>query len=141
MTDYKKTRKVGIAENIIYGKVPPQSRELEEVVLGVLMLESTSISIGMARLFPEIFYVESHQKIFKAIQNIYDRNSSIDLFTVVDELKSMGELEFIGGAYALTKLTNNVVSSAHIETHITIIAESYLKREAIRLSSDLINDS
>jgi replicative DNA helicase len=141
MTDYKKTRKVGIAENIIYGKVPPQSRELEEVVLGVLMLESNSISIGMARLFPEIFYVESHQKIFKAIQNIYDRNSSIDLFTVVDELKSMGELEFIGGAYALTKLTNNVVSSAHIETHITIIAESYLKREAIRLSSDLINDS
>jgi len=139
--DFKKIRKTKVSEDMIYGKVPPQSRELEEVVLGVLMIEATSVSIGMARLFPEIFYVEAHKTVFKAIQNIYDRNESIDLLTVTEELKRIGELENVGGMYSLTKLTNNVVSGAHLENHITIIAESYLKREAIRLSSELINDS
>jgi len=139
--DSKNRNKNEISRSVVYGKVPPQSRELEEVILGILMLEATSVSIGMARLFPEIFYVDSHQKIFKAIQSLYDKNKSIDLLTVTEELQRNQELENIGGMYSLTKLTNNVVSGAHLENHITIIAESYLKREAIRLSSDLINDS
>lgn len=127
--------------NMVFGKVPPQAKELEEAILGALMLEVNCVSIGMARLFPEIFYVESHQRIFKAIQNLYDANDKIDLLTVCDQLKKNEDLEFIGGPYYVSKLTNNVVSGANIETHITIIAECYLKREAIRLSGELIGES
>lgn len=127
--------------NMVYGKVPPQNRDLEIAILGVLMLDSNCVSIGMARLFPEIFYVEAHQRIFKAIQNIYDANEKIDLLTVCERLKKNEDLESVGGMYAVSRLTNDVVSGANIENHITIIAESYLKREAIRLSGDLINES
>jgi replicative DNA helicase len=127
--------------SMVFGKVPPQSKELEEAILGVLMLDSSCVSIGMARLFPEIFYVEAHQRTFKAIQQIYDTNGKIDLLTVVDQLKKNEELEFVGGAYWVSKLTNNVVSGAHIENHINIIAESYLKRKAIQLSGELIGDA
>jgi len=127
--------------SMVFGKVPPQSKELEEVVLGGLMLDHNCISIGMARLFPEIFYVEAHQRVFKAIQNLYDANSRIDMITVVEQLKKNEELEFVGGMYFITKLTQSVISGANIEIHINIIAENYLKREAIRLSGDLISDA
>jgi len=90
---------------------------------------------------PEIFYIDAHQRIFKAIQQLYDRNSKIDILTVVEQLKKNEELELVGGMYAITKLTNSVVSGANIEVHIQIIAEAYLKREAIRLSGELISES
>lgn len=127
--------------NFVFGKVPPQSRELEEVILGGLMLDVNSVSIGMSRLFPEIFYVETHQRVFKAIQTIYDLNEKIDILTVIEQLKKCQDLEMCGGPYAITKLTNSVTSGANIENHINLIAESYLKREAIRLSGELISDA
>lgn len=127
--------------NLFYAKVPPQSKDIEEAILGSLMLDSSCVSIGMARLFPEIFYVDAHQKIFQAIQNLYDANSRIDMLTVVEQLKKNETLELIGGMYAITKLTQSVVSGANIEIHINIIAENFLKREAIRLSGELIDDS
>lgn len=139
----KKIRRKAIPDlgSMMYGKVPPQSKELEEVILGGLMLDVNAVFIGMSRLFPEIFYVDAHQKIFKAIQNLYDKNQKIDILTVIDQLKKNEELDTVGGPYYLTKLTNSVISGANIENHINIVAENYLKREAIRLSGELIGDA
>lgn len=121
-----------------FGKVPPQAKDLEVVILGGLMLDINAVYVGMAKLFPEIFYVESHSKIFKAIQTIYDINGKIDILTVVEQLKKSEELDLVGGMYYVVSLTNSVISGANIENHIAIVAEMYLKREAIRLSGDLI---
>ncbi len=125
----------------VFGKIPPQARELEEVILGAIMLDKNAISIGMSRAFPEMFYVESNQYIFKAIQNLYDKNQNIDILTVVEQLRKNEQLDLAGGPYYLSKLTSSVVSGANIENHINIIAEMYLKREAIRLSGELIGDA
>lgn len=125
----------------IYGKIPPQARELEQVILGGLMIDVNAVFVGMSRLFSEIFYIDAHQKIFKAIQNLYDKNKKIDILTVTEQLKVNKDLENVGGVYYITTLTNSVVSGANIESHVAIIAEMYLKREAIRLSGELISDA
>lgn len=134
-------RKTVDISSMVYGKVPPQAKELEEVVLGALMIDASSVYFGMSRLFPEIFYVDANQRVFKAVQNLYDKSERIDMLTVVQQLRENEDLDSVGGMYYITKLTQNVVSSANIENHISIIAEMYLKREAIRLSGELINDA
>lgn len=140
--DTKRRRKaIPDLSSMMYGKVPPQAKELEEVILGGLMLDVNSVFVGMSRLFPEMFYVDAHQRIFTAIQNLYDQNKKIDILTVVEQLKKNEELDLVGGAYYVTKLTNSVVSGANIENHISIVAEKFLKREAIRLSGEVLGDA
>lgn len=142
LTKDKKLRKRPVElGSMMYGKVPPQAKELEEVILGGLMLDVNAVFIGMSRLFPEIFYVDAHQRVFKAIQQLYDKNLKIDMLTVIEQLKTNEELDLVGGMYYITKLTNTVVSGANIENHINIVAETYLKREAIRLSGELISEA
>lgn len=126
---------------MVFGKIPPQAKELEEVVLGAMMLDKNCVAVGMSRLFPEMFYVEAHQKIFRAMQNDYDLNVPIDLLNVVERLRKNEDLEFVGGPYCVTKLTNSVVSGANIESHILVIAEKYLSRELIRISGESIGDA
>lgn len=130
-----KTKK--IKENFNYGKVPPQDRELESAILGGLMIDNSFVYVGMAKLFTEIFYVDANQKIFSAIQKLYDSGLKIDILTVCDQLRKTDDLEKVGGMFYVTKLTHDVVSSANVETHIKLISEFYLKREAIRLSGEL----
>lgn len=141
LTNHTKRKRTPDLSSMMYGKIPPQAIELEVVILGGLMLDVNSVFIGMSRLFIEIFYKEAHQKIFKAIQNLYDNNNKIDILTVIDQLKKNEELELVGGPYYVTTLISSVVSGANIENHINIIAEYYLKREAIRLSGELIGDA
>ncbi len=126
---------------MVFGKVPPQSKHLENAVLGSLMLDTNAVFVGMAKLFPEIFYVDANQKVFRAIQKLYDRGSKVDMLTVIEQLKKSEELETVGGMYYIISLTDSVVSGANIENHINLIAESYLKREAIRLSGELIGEA
>lgn len=140
-TDIKRRKQPLDVSTLIYGKVSPQAKELEEAILGALMLERDCVAIGIMRLFPEMFYVDAHQRIFKAIQNLYDKSLPIDLLTVIEQLKRNEELEVVGGSYYITKLTNHVVSGANIESHISVIAEMYLKREMIRISGDTITDA
>lgn len=139
--DIKRRRPSMDISNIMYGKVPPQAKDIEEVILGGLMIDVNAVYVGMSKLFPEIFYVDAHQKIFKAIQNLYDKNKKVDILTVIEQLKVNEELDLVGGGYYVTKLTSSVISGAHIEAHIAIISEMYLKREAIRLSGELIQDA
>ncbi|HMR92039.1 MAG TPA: DnaB-like helicase N-terminal domain-containing protein, partial [Chitinophagaceae bacterium] len=103
---------------MVYGKIPPQARELEEAVLGAILLEKGAFdTVTDANLKPECFYVEAHQIIFKSMQNMQQRSIPIDILTLVEELKKENQLDVVGGAYYVTKLTNTVVSTANIDAH------------------------
>jgi replicative DNA helicase len=126
---------------MVYGKVPPQAKELEEAVLGAIMLEKSAFDTVVEILKPECFYVEGHQRIYKAMQSLAQKSQPIDILTVVEELKMREELEIVGGPYYVTKLTNAVVSSANIETHSRIILQKFIQRELIRISGEIIGDA
>src|SRR5882672_2824630 len=91
------------------GKLPPQAVELEEAVLGALMLEKDALTAVIDILTPKSFYKEAHNRIFTAIQNLFQRSEPIDILTVTQELKRTGELEIVGGAYYISQLTNREI--------------------------------
>ncbi len=119
------------------GKLPPQAVELEEAVLGAIMLERDAILAVLDLLTPESFYKDEHRKIYAAIQQLASEQKPVDLLTVKEELKKRGELEEVGGAYYLSNLTARVVSAAHVEFHARIIAQKFIQRELIRVSSEI----
>lgn len=119
------------------GKLPPQARELEEAVLGALVLEKDAYSVISDILRPESFYDPIHQLIFGAIQGLAMQQKPVDVLTVVEELKRRGELEKAGGAVYVAELSEKVASAAHIEYHARIIAQKYLARQLIAFSSDI----
>ncbi len=131
----KVVEKTVVAPDI--GKLPPQARELEEAVLGALMLEKDAYSIISEILRPESFYDPSHQLIYGAIQGLAMQQKPVDVLTVVEELKRRGELETSGGAIYIAELSDKVASAAHIEYHARIIAQKYLARELISFSSEV----
>ncbi|MCT4603920.1 MAG: replicative DNA helicase [Marinifilum sp.] len=124
-----------------YGKVPPQAVELEEAVLGALMLEKDAIISVGDLLKADSFYKDAHQKIYKAIMNLSTKEEPIDILTVTEELKREGTLDDVGGPFYITQLTNRVASAAHIEFHARIIAQKHIQRELIRVSSDIQNQA
>lgn len=128
--------------NLVYGKVPPQATELEEAVLGAVMLEKDKLAEVLEIIqSEECFYVDAHQKIYAAIRRLFDKGMPVDLLTVTEELRKSDELEIIGGAYYLTRLTMSVVSSAHVEAHARIVMEKFIQRELIRISGAVIGDA
>lgn len=127
--------------NMVYGKIPPQAKELEEAVLGAIMLEKSAFDTVIEILKPECFYADANQRIFRAMQGLALKSLPIDLLTVVEELKFREELELVGGPYYVTKLTNAVVSSANIEAHSRIVLQKFIQRELIRISGEIIGDA
>lgn len=123
------------------GKLPPQAVELEEAVIGALMLEKDALTAVIDILQPKSFYKEGHGRIFGAIQNLFQRSEPIDILTVTNELKRTGELEIVGGAYYISQLTSRVASAANVEFHARIIAQKYIQRELINISSETIKDA
>lgn len=123
------------------GKLPPQAVDLEEAVLGALMLEKDALSSVVDILTEQTFYVEANQKIFGAIRHLFQNSLPVDLLTVTNRLRQTGELELVGGAYYITELTNRVASSANIEFHARIISEKFIQRELIRISSNIITNA
>lgn len=99
-------------DTMVYGKVPPQAKELEEAVLGAIMLEKSAFERVSDIVTAESFYVDAHQRIFKAAESLAAKGAPIDLLTLIQQLMSSGELEMVGGAYYVTRLTNTVVSTA-----------------------------
>ena len=120
-----------------YGKMPPQAVDLEEAVLGALMLERDAFSIVGDLLEPDAFYKDAHQKIFRAIHKLFLNDDPVDLLTVSEALKQSGELEQVGGYYYLSQLTTRVASAAHIEFHAKIIVQKYLQRKLIGVCTEL----
>lgn len=140
--DRRTRRKSSIdLSTMVYGKVPPQARDLEEAVLGAIMLEKSAFDTIIEILKPECFYADANQEIFKAFQNLAQKSMPIDMLTVVEELKTLGKLDEIGGPYYITKLTNAVVSTANIEAHSRIILQKFIQRELIRISGEIIGDA
>jgi len=114
----KKTRKPTLSETVFeHGKIPPQAIDLEEAVLGAMMLENDRLAEVIEVLRPEVFYKETHQLIFSAIQKLFAQNEPVDILTVTEALRKSGELEIAGGPYFITMLTNRVASAANIEFH------------------------
>ncbi len=126
-----------IAQLPDFGKVPPQALDMEEAVLGALMLEKEAVITIVDILRPESFYKEAHQKIFEAIRDISAREVPVDIFTVTEELRAKNELENVGGPVYLSQLTTRVVSAAHVEYHARIVAQKYIQRELIRVSTEI----
>ncbi len=140
--DRKNRRKAGPdLAPMVYGKVPPQAKDLEEAVLGAIMLEKSAFDSVVEILKPECFYVDGHQRIYRAMQGLQQKNQPIDILTVVEELRMREELDLVGGPYYVTRLTNSVVSSANIEAHSRIILQKFIQRELIRISSEIIGDA
>ncbi len=127
--------------NYVFGKVQPQALPLEEAVLGAVMLDKNAITIIIDILQPESFYSEGHQHIYRAMRRLFDRSQPIDLLTVMEELKKSGDLEAAGGPAYLAELTHRVASAANIEYHARIIAQKYIQRELIRVSTQTIRDA
>ncbi len=129
-----KTRKNIEPLDLSMGKMPPQAIELEEAVLGAMLLEKDAFTAVSEILKPECFYKEPHQNIFTAINNLFAREQPIDMLTVTEEIRRMGKLDEVGGAFYITQLTSRVASAAHIEYHARIIYQKFLQREVIHLS-------
>lgn len=143
LTELNGSRKKNRVElsTIVYGKVPPQAKDIEEVILGALMLDINCVSIAMAKVFPEMFYIDAHSRIFSSIRNLYDKNIPIDIINVIEQLKKDENLEAVGGPYFITRLTNSVVSGANIESHILVLSEMFLKRQTILICGEGIQDA
>lgn len=119
------------------GKLPPQALELEEAVLGALMIEKDALNVVIDILRPESFYKEAHQGIFEAIFLLFSESQPIDMLTVTQQLRKMGKLEMVGGPSYIMKLTSGVNSAANIEYHARLITEQAIKRELISISTEV----
>ena len=123
------------------GKLPPQAIDVEEAVLGALMLEKNALNTVIDVLRPESFYKDAHQKIFGVIHYLFHNAQPIDILTVTQQLKKNGELDIVGGPYYISQLTNRVASAANIEFHARIILQKHIQRELIRISTEIVKDA
>jgi replicative DNA helicase len=123
--------------NAQYGKLPPQAIEVEEAVLGALMLERDAYVTVADIIDTHSFYKDEHQKIFEAIKALSNHEKPVDLLMVTQELKNRNQLDEVGGPMFISQLTRRVASAAHLEFHARIIAQKYIQREMIRVSSEI----
>lgn len=119
----------------------PHNDELERAVLGELIVDTPALYVTMDTLNKALFYNMAHKLIFEAIQNLFNNSRAVDMLTVVDELRKEGILEQVGGIEYISRLSDNVVSGAHIQTHIAILMEKYVHRELIRTAAGLLKDA
>ncbi|MFN5794668.1 MAG: replicative DNA helicase [Bacteroidota bacterium] len=124
-----------------FGKIPPQAIEMEEAVLGAMMLEKNAVNAVIDVLKPESFYKEGHQHIFRAMMTLFQATEPIDLLTVTSQLRKDGMLEIVGGAYYITQLTNRVGSAANAEYHARIVSQKFIQRELIRISAETVKNA
>ena len=111
----------------IEGKLQPQAIELEQAVLGALMIDNESLSDTIDSLKSEYFYAPKHQRIFEAIVNLFNNTQPVDILTVSEELKRLESFEDIGGLAYISELTNNVASSSNTEFHAELLLKNSLK--------------
>ncbi len=123
------------------GKIPPQAVDLEEVVLGAMMIDKKGVDEVIDILHPDVFYKDAHHHIYEAIFKLFETSEPVDLLTVSSQLKKDGRLESVGGDFYLIKLTQKVASSAHIEFHARIILQKYIQRSLIKISNEIIEDA
>lgn len=123
------------------GKIPPQAVDVEEAVLGAMLLEKNAVNDAIDILEPDSFYKVEHQKIYAAIKDLFGHSENIDILSVTEKLRKKGELQMVGGPGYIASLTNRVASAAHVEYHARIISEKYILRSLIEVSSDVIKNA
>lgn len=127
-------------DNVI-GVLPPQAIDLEEAVLGACLLEREALSSVIDILTPDCFYKEQNALVYKAMLHLYKKSEPIDILTITQRLKEVGDLEMVGGAFYVSSLTNRIASSANIEFHARIVVQHFLKRELIRIATASIKEA
>lgn len=127
--------------NLEKGKLPPQALDLEEAVLGAMMIDKKGVDEVIDILQPEAFYKEAHKHIFEAVVQLFNDSQPIDLLTVSSQLRKNAKLELAGGDFYLIQLTQKISSSAHIEFHSRIILQKFIQRSLIKISSEIIEES
>ncbi|MCP2029389.1 replicative DNA helicase [Flavobacterium sp. HSC-32F16] len=127
--------------NLEKGKLPPQALDLEEAVLGAMMIDKKGVDDVIDILQPDAFYKDAHKHIFEAILQLFTETQPIDILTVSTQLKKNGKLDIAGGDFYLIQLTQKIASSAHIEFHSRIILQKFIQRSLIRISSEIIEES
>ncbi|MBA6154577.1 replicative DNA helicase [Gelidibacter maritimus] len=123
------------------GKIPPQAIDLEEVVLGAMMIDKKGVDEVIDILSPDAFYKDAHKHIFEAIFKLFENSEPVDLLTVSSQLKKDAKLELVGGDFYLISLTQRVSSSAHIEFHARIILQKFIQRSLIKISNEIIEEA
>ncbi|MCC6722826.1 MAG: replicative DNA helicase [Bacteroidia bacterium] len=134
---HTKKQKRDIEEIVYGGKLAPQAKDLEEAVLGAMMLEKNAAEIVVDLLREDTFYEDTHKYIYRAIKELYEKAKPIDILTVTDELRKQGTLDIAGGPFYVTKLTNKVSSAAHIEYHTHILLQKYIQRQMINIAGEI----
>lgn len=122
-------------------QIPPHDKDLEESILGVMLLEPRIVSQYISKLAVDFFYSPKHQVIFKSIQVLYDKMVAVDMVTIFNHLQQTGDIKYVGQVYDLVRMTNNVVSSAHMEDWVSILQNYYLQRQGIEIGQRLVNGS
>jgi replicative DNA helicase len=138
--EYNKTPNPAVI-NLQQGRIPPQALELEEAVLGAMLIDKKGVDEVIDILQPDAFYKTAHQKIFEAIFQLFQDSQPVDLLTVSSELRKKGKLETVGGEFYLVQLSQRVASSAHIEFHAIIILQKFIQRSLIKISNEIIESS
>ena len=123
------------------GNVPPQALDVEEAVLGALLIEPNCIDEAMDELTPSCFYSEKHRMIFEAMRSLVGEHVALDLLSVSHKLKSSGNLDTVGGTVALVQLSQKIGAAAHIEYYIRILKQKCIQRELITASYDILKSS
>jgi replicative DNA helicase len=123
------------------GNKPPQALDVEEAVLGALLIEPNCLDEAMEELTPSCFYSEKHKMIFEAMRSLNNEHVALDLLSVSQKLKAQGNLENIGGTVALAQLTQKIGAAAHIEYYIRILKQKFIQRELITASYDILKSS
>lgn len=123
------------------GKLPPQAIDLEEAIIGSIMLEVDSLSDVIELLKPEHFYLEAHREIYQSILNLFRDSNPVDMRSVTNQLRKDGKLELVGGAYYIAELTSKVSSAANIDYHAKVVIEMALKRDLIQIASQVHHDA
>ena len=127
--------------SLVYGRVMPQATPLEEAVIGALLVDKDGLPSVIEILRTESFYKDAHGMIYEVMLELFEKSQPIDLLTVHEALKKSGKLEKVGGLDYLLELTNKVASAANVEYHARIIAQKYIQRQLIKVSTETIKDS
>ena len=119
-------------------RTPPHNEEAERATLGALLLDPESLSTVLRYLRPDDCYRGAHRRVFQAIVNLFQRGDVIDLITLTDELRSLGELESSGGSAYVSSLTSSVPTSANVEYYAKIVQGFSIRRALMKISNEVI---
>jgi replicative DNA helicase len=123
------------------GKMPPQAIDIEQAVLGAMMLEVEAIAPAIEVIGPESFYKPEHRKVYEAIRGLFEKGHPVDIITVAEELKRRGTIDEVGGPYFLSQLTGGISTSANVEHHARIVVEKSLLRKLISTMNRLATEA